>query len=698
VSAPTNESKAPLALIVDDDTSQLLIMEEVLLQAGFRVSTACTGPEGFEKFRSEFPDIVLLDVEMPGMNGFEVCRAMRALEQDWQVPILMVTGHDDDESVQLAYDLGATDFITKPISWPVLPHRLQYVLRAHNASNDLRGLIQALPDLIFAVNADGEFQETVSSGEADLSQKARTLVAASQVSFYPCEGDNDALACIRRAIELGKPQVYEHTLEEFGVDLETRFVARDDQSVLAIIRDITERKKSEARIQRLAYFDELTSLPNRQLIGELLEKSIDQAGSNRDKFAILFIDLDRFKRINDSLGHTVGDELLKGVAARLLQCTRSTDRCGRSDTPGAAVTELARFGGDEFILKVGDVESEAEVSSIASRVIEALSSPFECLGHSFSVTPSIGIAMFPSDGSSSEDLIMNADAAMYRAKAAGRNNYKFYSETMRTRSLHRLDLENEISAAIEQGQFELHYQPKVDIDSWSVVGVEALLRWTHPERGNISPGMFIPIAEETGLIVPIDRWVIRESCRQIRRWSESLDTVPSVSVNLSAQHFHSESMATDVLTIIREEGIAASQLELEITESVLLHDIDRTVGTLHQLKKSGIRVSVDDFGTGYSSLSYLKRLPIDTLKIDRSFVKNLHHDEDDAAICAAILAMARRLNLSVVAEGVELQEQLDFLRRNGCDLIQGYLFSPAVPPDEINALLPRLRAKGALIA
>ncbi|MDH5454522.1 MAG: EAL domain-containing protein [Gammaproteobacteria bacterium] len=696
MSASANESKAPLALIIDDDTSQLIIMEDVLLHAGFRVSTACTGSEGFEKFRNEFPDIVLLDVEMPGMSGFEVCRAMRALEQDRQVPILMVTGHDDNESVQLAYDLGATDFITKPISWPILPHRLQYVLRAHNASKDLRGLIQALPDLIFAVNADGEYQETVSSAEADLSRKARALGAASQVNFYPCEGDSEARACIRRAIEFGKPQVYEYTLEEFGVDLETRFVARDDQSVLAIIRDITERKKSEARIYKLAYFDELTSLPNRQLIGELLEKSIDQARANHKKFAILFIDLDRFKRINDSLGHTVGDELLKGVAARLLKCTRSTDRHGRSDTAEVAVTELARFGGDEFILKVGDVKSEAEVSSVAARVIEALSSPFECLGHHFSITPSIGIAMFPSDGSSSEDLIMNADAAMYRAKAAGRNNYKFYSETMRTRSLHRLDLENEISAAIDQQQFKLHYQPKVDVDSWSIVGVEALLRWTHPERGKISPDMFIPVAEETGLIVPIDRWVIRESCRQIRRWSQSLDTVPSVSVNLSAQHFHSESMAADVLTIIREEGIAASQLELEITENVLLHDIDRTVSTLRLLKKSGIRVSVDDFGTGYSSLSYLKRLPIDTLKIDRSFVKNLHHDEDDAAICAAILAMARRLNLSVVAEGVELQEQLNFLRRNGCDLIQGYLYSEAVPPDEIIALLPRLRKKNLI--
>jgi len=621
------------------------------------------------------------------MSGFEVCESIRASETDRQIPIFIVTGLDDDASVERAYDVGATDFINKPINWPVLPHRLRYALRANTAFNDLRGLIRAVPDLIFVVNGDGEVVENVSSTNANHSQPVKALTRASQMDSHRYENDERARACITRAIENGKPQVYEHALDEFNVELETRFIARDDDSVLAIVRDITQRKTDEKRIHDLAYYDELTALPNRQSFSQSLSETIVSARIDNRNFAILFIDLDRFKRINDTLGHSIGDKLLIDVASRLEDCTRSKDYCAQLDpAPEGGDVEVARFGGDEFILKLDDMDSESSVSRIAERIISALAPPFICEGHQFVITPSIGIAMFPQDGKTGEELIMNADSAMYRAKSAGRNDYKFYSETMRVKSLHRLDLETEIRNAIDQQQFELHFQPKVDIHTWSVVGAEALLRWHHPERGWIGPAHFIPVAEETGLIKTIDRWVLRKACAQASVWSALTSRIIPLSVNISAHSFHADGLIDDVFEVVSDTGMSARSLELEITESILMHDLDNTAVALKKLKDAGIQLSVDDFGTGYSSLSYLKKLPIDTIKIDRSFIENVHFDEDDAAICAAILAMARKLSLNVVAEGVELKEQLEFLKRQRCDQMQGFLFSRAVPAGEFEKL------------
>ena len=349
--------------------------------------------------------------------------------------------------------------------------------------------------------------------------------------------------------------------------------------------------------------------------------------------------------------------------------------------------DLARLGGDEFIIMLYGVKTEGDIASVASRVINVLKPPFNCGGHQFVVTPSIGIATYPQDGKTGEELLMNADSAMYRAKAAGRNNFKFYSETMRTRSLHRLGTENALRDALENGEFELHYQPKVDTVTWTVVGAEALLRWKHPKHGNIPPADFIPVAEETGLIVPIGQWVLAETCRQLKVWAGSDLGELGVSINISSHQFHADGLVDDVLGAIASAGVDAKHIELEITESLLLQDIDNTVIALNKLKNAGITISIDDFGTGYSSLNYLNQLPIDTLKIDRSFVKDLHHDTDAAAICAAILAMSDKLGLNVVAEGVELEEQLEFLRRHGCHQIQGFLYSPALPPAQFEELL-----------
>jgi diguanylate cyclase (GGDEF)-like protein len=679
--------ESPLVLVADDDPTQLIVLQEVLERAGFRVLTAHNGKMAMEHYQQANPDIVLLDVEMPLMSGLEVCKSIRASETDRQTPIFIITGLEDQAAVEIAYEVGATDFLNKPIVWPVLPHRLRFALRAHHAFNELRGLVRAVPDSIFIVNRDGVVVENVSSTDPNQTQQLKALTTASLIKFYSFDKDEKAIASIMRAIKDGGAQIHEIELEDFNVHLEARFIARDDNSVLAIVRDITQRKKDEKKIHDLAFYDSLTELPNRLLFSRSLDSAIASARRDAKNFAILFVDLDRFKRINDTLGHSIGDQLLKSVASRLEECTRSTDNRAHLGQTSEGDISLARFGGDEFVLKLNGVSSESIASRVAARIISVLTPPFNCDGHQFVVTPSIGIAMFPEDGRTGEELIMNADSAMYRAKAAGRNNFKFFSETMRVKSLHRLDLETEIRKAINQQEFQLYFQPKVDIDSWSVIGAEALLRWNHPERGWISPDRFIPVAEETGLITLIDRWVLRKACEQVRAMSGLTSRQIPVSINISAHSFHAGGLVDDVLGVVSDTGIEACSIELEVTESVLLHDLDATVVAMNRLKEAGVGLSIDDFGTGYSSFSYLKQLPIDTIKIDRSFVASLHTDESDAAICAAIIAMAKKLGLKVVAEGVEKEEQIEFLKRQGCDQMQGFLFSPAVPAAEFEKLI-----------
>jgi len=692
MSQSSDTAEKPLVLVADDDPDHCSLIQDFLEQSGFRVVTAPDGKVALELYSKLQPDVVLLDVETPeGLDGFSVCDIIRARETVRESSIFIITESEDDESVERAYTLGATDFIVKPIALPVLAHRIRYALRTCRSLNDLRGLIRAVPDLIFIVNAEGEVEEGLSGPDATHTLQLKALTTASQVNFYPCENDDRARDCIKRALETGKPQVYEHSLEGLDIELETRFVARDKNSVLAIVRDITERKNSEEKIYNLAYYDELTELPNRRLFSQSLERTIQIAQRDDEKFAILFIDLDRFKRINDTLGHSIGDELLRQVARRLEQCTRSGDSVARLDpTDEDGGIKLARLGGDEFVIILYGIDSEDVVATIASRIISVLTPPFSCEGHQFVVTPSIGIALYPQDGQNGEQLLMNADSAMYRAKFSGRNNYKFYSETMRTKSLHRLDLENEIRKAIDDEQFELYYQPKVDAETWELVGAEALLRWFHPVRGEIGPADFIPVAEETGLIVPIGQWVLREACKQVKVWSTSPAGAVPVSVNISPHQFHADSLYEDVLGAASDADIDPRLLELEITESVLLQDLDNTLIALQRLKDAGVSLSVDDFGTGYSSLSYLKRFPIDTIKIDRSFVKDLDTDLDDAAICAAILAMSQQLGLNVVAEGVETEEQLAFLRRHGCNQIQGFLCSKPLSVENFSEMLVKI--------
>ncbi|MBA2690337.1 MAG: EAL domain-containing protein [Burkholderiales bacterium] len=434
------------------------------------------------------------------------------------------------------------------------------------------------------------------------------------------------------------------------------------------------RKQAEERIQYLAFYDGLTGLPNRMLFSQRLNHSLAQARRYKKMLAVLFLDLDRFKNINDTLGHEAGDRLLQGMAQRLSGCLREGDTA-------------ARFGGDEFVVLLEDIADFEQAANVARKLIRAAQSPFIIMGAEFHITASIGISVYPEDGEDSQMLMKHADIAMYLAKDRGKNNYQFYSAHSNAHSIERLALESSLRHAVDRKEFVLHYQPKVDLQTGRVSGVEALLRWMHPDFGIISPALFIPLAEETGLIVAIGRWVLNTACAQNKAWQEQGLPELCISVNLSARQFNDEGLLSDVAQALAASGLAPHLLELEITESMVMHNADNAVKLLTEMKAMGVSIAIDDFGMGYSSLSQLKRFPINTIKVDRSFIKDLMANKEDAAITRAIIALGKSLNLNVIAEGVETRDQVGFLHKYQCDEMQGYYFSKPVCESEFAKLL-----------
>ena len=440
------------------------------------------------------------------------------------------------------------------------------------------------------------------------------------------------------------------------------------------LADITDRKVAEERVQYLAYYDALTGLPNRTLLQDRLAKALAGARRQKDKVALLFLDLDRFKNVNDSLGHSLGDLLLQEVAERLKRWAREQDT-------------VARLGGDEFLIVLTDVKDIADAAVAAERLMDILIAEFVVQGHPLGIACSLGISIFPEHGADGETLIKNADAAMYSAKEHGRNNFRFFTEEMNAQVVEQLTLENSLRLAIERKEFFLAYQPQMDIGTGRITGLEALLRWQHPELGLVPPDRFIPIAESSGLILRLGEWVLQTACSQARQWQdEGLLAVP-VAINVSAVQFRQEDFSKLIGRVLLETGLTSQYLELELTESLLLSDAGVTFAVLQELKAMGLKLAIDDFGTGYSSLSYLKRFPISKLKIDRSFIRDIAVDPDDAAITTAIIAMAKQLKLKVIAEGVEDEAQLLFLRENHCDEIQGYYFSKPLTAEAVTDLL-----------
>ncbi len=482
-------------------------------------------------------------------------------------------------------------------------------------------------------------------------------------------------------------ELAEEALRSAQALLEQRVAERTTELARAnhgLEMEVAERRIVEQRVTHMAHHDVLTGLPNRTLLTDRVDQAIARANRSGGKLAVLFLDLDRFKNINDSLGHSVGDQLLQAVSKRLSACLRNEDTA-------------ARLGGDEFIVSLPQVAGGSEAANVAARILAELSKPFSVCGHELPAEASIGIALYPDDGDNTLTLMRNADTAMYHAKEAGRGNCQFFSPSMNVRVNHRLSTETSLRRALDHGEFSVHYQPLIELGTERIVGAEALLRWPQKDNRIVSPAEFIPVAEETGLIVPLGEWVLREACAQARAWQQ-LQPGVRVAVNLSARQFRQKGLVGIVEQALRDSGLDADLLELELTESMLMHHADDAVQTLGQLDDMGVRLAIDDFGTGYSSLSYLKRFPIHTLKIDRSFVNDISTDPDDAAIVTAIVAMGHGLNLDVLAEGVETEAQAAFLRSLSCDLAQGFHFGRPMPATDFTLRLGAEAAAARCVA
>ena len=703
-------------LVVDDSVFDRFMTREALIQAGFDVEESEDGAKAVDMFKALEPAMILMDVKMPHVDGFAACSEIRALPSGEHVPILMMTGLEDVESINRAYEVGATDFITKPLNAPILVHRVRYMLRALQMAEELResegllGHAQRLAKL-------GSWRWELATGSVSRSDEAvRILGMPSRSQVEPIiellsavhEKDRELVRDVYRSVlsaresrsleyqvsSAGEPDRVVH--EELAVELDAnREVAR----LFGTVQDITDRRRTEQRIRHLAYYDSVTGLPNRMLLKEQVRQTLANARRHNRPAALLFLDLDHFKRINDTLGHSAGDELLRLVAERLATNVRDSDylavqpsdEFNGDDERDAGVATVARLGGDEFVILLSEIRRPEDASLVAERAIESLRAPFPVNDNEIYVTGSIGISTFPEDGDSNEELLKHADAAMYHAKDHGRNCYQFYTESINARALERLELESALRKAIEREEFQLYYQPKVDIQTGQVVGAEALIRWISPERGFVPPDAFISLAEETGLLVPIGEWVLREACRQNKTWIDAGLPPIRVSVNVSAVQCTDERFLHTVADGLRESGLGAEFLELEVTESLLMKNLETSVALMERLKALGLHISIDDFGTGYSSLSYLKRLPIDTIKIDRSFIRDIIDDPDDANIVEATISLGHNLRLTVVAEGVEDEHQLEFLRARGCDETQGYFFSKPLPAEEFAVWLAENR-------
>ena len=702
-----NPGPSPRVLVVDDEEMQRILARTSLEQAGFSVDEAADGTQALERFQEVVPDLVLLDVRMPGLDGFTVCEAIRESVEGRHTPILMLTGLDDVDSIQRAFRLGATDFAVKPINWLIIGHRLTYMLRASQAAEQLRlsesrlanaqriahlgywewrplqnelliseemCQILDLPNGTQVIRRE-EFLDRVHPDDRDFLQEA--LVRLEE------DRENSSTEYCVTSPAGGKKYVVQQA--EVLIDHRGKEVCFQ-----GTVQDVTEQKSAEEKIRLLAYYDVLTGLPNRRSFLEQLGGSIARAQRRDELLAVLFLDLDRFKRINDSLGHSAGDELLKEVANRLVKIVRSTDCVGRPFAIEAHRDDLvSRFGGDEFVVLLSELNRISDVANVARRLSEELALPYELNGQTVLMTASIGIAVHPNDGIVAESLIRNADTAMYCAKDRGGSNFQFYSESMNSSALEQLRLESQLGEALHRNEFVLFYQPQIDVSNGLIVGAEALLRWRNDRDELIPPASFIPLAEETGLIVPIGEWVLHSACQQARTWHDSGYPGLRMAVNLSSRQFTKGELSEVVSAALLESRLTPGLLDLELTESILMEDRDEPIRCLKTLKSLGLRLSIDDFGTGYSSLSYLTRFPLSSLKIDRSFLAGVPGNAQHVGVTKAIIALAKSLQLTVTAEGVETEEALEFLRIHGCDEAQGYLFSRPVPAEEFSELLER---------
>jgi PAS domain S-box-containing protein len=693
----------PEVLLVDDDEVNLLLTALALRERGFRITEASGGELALKLLRQRSFDLVVLDAMMPGLDGFDTCRTLRRMPGFENMPVLMLTGLDDDASITKAYNAGATDFFVKATQWSLLEGRLRYLLRASRTRIELersRAELTRAQDLARM----GSFQSRRQLGFQLAPEALRVfgfsphdaVSMRSLLRMVPAEARRKLSDDLHKALRHMSPVatdvptvLLDGRERIIHVEAEPEFNEHGRASAYrGIVQDVTERRQAEDEIRRLANFDSLTGLPNRRQLILRAERALEHAKRLQHQFALLLIDLDRFKVINDTLGHGAGDELLLQVGRRLVACVRHSDLVldGSVESAGArshrALEAVGRLGGDEFVALLPEVGGDPDAERVAQRVLEELREPFLVSGQECFVTASVGVAIYPRDGSSVVDLLRNADVAMYSVKNQGKNASAVYNPMLAGQGREKLELETALHKAIEREELVLHYQPQIDVQAGRVAKVEALMRWQRQGR-LVPPGEFIPLAEDTGLIAPMSQWALREAARQARVWRDAFGFDDAIAVNMPSRLFERTDLVEQIHEYATQSGVPHRMIHLEITEDSLMKDLQAVIPSLHRLKDIGVEISIDDFGMGYSSLSYLSQLPISELKIDRSFVRELDLASKSTAVVTAIIALARALGLRVVAEGVETDRQLRVLERLGCTMMQGFKFSRALPAAEL---------------
>ncbi len=681
----TPEGEATI-LVADDSPDNVSMMSLILAKAGYRVLTAADGVEAFDAARRGHPLLVVSDVTMPRASGIDLCRMLRSDAELHTVPVLLVSAlRIDDASVVEGFGAGADDYLEAPYDPMLLVAKVARLAERARSEKILREseerfrlLVESVKDYaIFMLDPEGRVASWNEGAERIKGYTAEEIIGEHCSRFYP--EDESEQGGPERWLTAASVEGRAES-EGWGVRKDgTRFWAnvittalRDKAGRLRgfsmVTRDVTERKLAERRLIHDALHDGLTGLPNRALFMDRLDHAVERARRHMDyAFAVLFLDLDRFKLVNDSLGHLAGDRLLIEVARRLKSCMRAGDT-------------VARLGGDEFTILLDDTKDTGDALRMAERAQARLALPFDLDGHEVFVTASVGVALSTMDYSRPEDILRDANTAMHGAKSLGKSAHKVFDATMHEHARAMLGLETDMRRAAERDEYVLHYQPIVSLESERLAGFEALVRWRHPRRGLLRPGSFLSLAEETGLVIEIDRWVLREACRRTRAWQErfNLETPLCMSINLSARDFSAPNLVEHVRDALEESGLESYCLKLEITESVLMSDAESVTSTLRRLKDLGVELQLDDFGTGYSSLSYLHRFPVDALKIDRSFVGRIGPGGANSEIARAIVTMAHSLNMRVVAEGIETEAQAAELRALACEYGQGYLFADAL--------------------
>src|ERR1700722_220588 len=693
-----------IVLLIQDGSADAKRVREALrnsIDGSYKIEWIRGCDEGLERLAREGSSredriaAILVDLFLADSHG--IATFDRLFEAAPQIPILVLTTSKNEDTARSAVQRGAQDYLLKSkLDNYLLPKALHSMIeRAANAEalfqekERAQVTLNSIGDAVMSTDVWGQVTYLNAAAEnltgwscADaaghpLEEVFRIVDAATRQTM-----ENPMALAVRENKTVGltpncvliRPDGKEATIEDSAAPIHDRR-GRVTGAVM-VFHDVSAARALSLRMSYLAQHDSLTDLPNRILLNDRLAQFMALARRHHQKLALLYLDVDRFKHVNDSLGHSVGDCLLQSVATRLLACVRGSDT-------------VSRQGGDEFVVLLSEMTLANDAAIIAEKVLSALAKPYNIEQHELHLTASIGIVTYPDDGTEAETLLKNADVAMYHAKAAGRNNYQFFKAEMNFHAAERQSLENGLRHALEREEFVLYYQPKVDLETGAIIAAEALVRWRHPERGLVPPDQFIPVAEECGFIVQMGRWVLREACRQARIWQKNGAPALRIAVNISAVELRAKDFVSQVGAILAQTGLQPCDLELELTETFLMQDSSSTSAVLKELKAMGVHLALDDFDTGYSSLSYLKRFPIDTLKVDRSFVRDIAIDADDASIVSAVISMGKSLHMRVVAEGIESRGQLAFLQSHGCPFGQGYLFSPPIVAREFAKLMGR---------